>query len=147
MKRPIVIISLTMVYQLSSKTNLLYKVTFSINKETWQNEKNVLSRKVFSLTKTKGMNRNPSAIILHNERNWTSTDSSTKQCYKYEAKAIIDMTQQNSICRICGVRNETINHNVKKRIIQHSVRMLFYLELSKKFKFNHTNKRYISKVS
>ena len=39
----------------------------------------VLSRKVLSLTKLKGMDRNPLAITLHNVLFWTNTGSRTAQ--------------------------------------------------------------------
>ena len=34
----------------------------------------------------------------------------TEQCHKYYVKARIDKTQQNSRCRLCGDRDNTINH-------------------------------------
>ena len=67
-------------------------------------------------------------------------------------KARIDKTQQNSKCRLCGDRDETINHIISERSklaqqeykARHDwVGKVIYWEMSKKFKFNHTNKWYM----
>ncbi len=45
------------------------------------------------------------------ERNWISSNSSTKQCYEdhsYLSK------KQNSKCRLCGDEDKTINHIISK---------------------------------
>ena len=60
-----------------------------------------------------------------------------------------DKTQQNSKCRLCGDRDETINHMVseysklaqKEYKSRHDwVGKVIHLELCKKFKFAQTNK-------
>ena len=64
-------------------------------------------------------------------------------------KARIDKTQQNSRCRLCGDKDETINHIINKcnKIAQkkyknrhNCVGNLIYWELCKKFKFDPKNK-------
>ena len=64
-------------------------------------------------------------------------------------KARIDKTQQNCRCRLCGDRDETINHIISEcsKIAQKvyktrydSVGKVIHCELCKKFRFDHTNK-------
>ena len=64
-------------------------------------------------------------------------------------KARIYRMQQNSKCRLCGDRDETINHIIserskleqKKYKTRHDwVGKVIHWELCKKFKFDHTNK-------
>ena len=67
-------------------------------------------------------------------------------------KERIDKTQQNSKCRLCGDRDETINHMIsecsklaqKEYKTRHDwVGKVIHREMSKKFKFDHTNKWYM----
>ena len=67
-------------------------------------------------------------------------------------KARIDKTQQNSRCKLCGDRDEMINHIISKCIKlaqkeyktrHHWVCKMIYWELCKKFKFDHPNRWYI----
>ena len=67
-------------------------------------------------------------------------------------KARIDKTQQNSRCRVCGDRDETINHIIsecsklaeKEYKTRHDwVGKVIYRELCKKLKFDHTSKWYM----
>ena len=67
-------------------------------------------------------------------------------------KARIDKTQQSSKCRLCGDRDETINHIVsqcsklaqKEYKARHDwVGKVIHWEKCKKFKFDHTNKWYM----
>ena len=67
-------------------------------------------------------------------------------------KARIDQMQQNSKCRLCGDRDETINHIIsecsklaqKEYKIRHDwVSKVIHWEMCKKFKFDHTNKWYM----
>ena len=64
-------------------------------------------------------------------------------------KARIDKTQQNSKCRVCGDRDETINHRIsecgklaqKERKTRHDwVGKVIHWEMCKKFRFDHKNK-------
>ena len=67
-------------------------------------------------------------------------------------KARIDKTQQNSKCRLCGNRDETINHIISEfsKLAQREykarhdwVGKVIHWEMCKKFKFDHTNKSYM----
>ena len=67
-------------------------------------------------------------------------------------KARIDQTQQNSKYRLCGDRDETINHIISEcsRLAQREyktrhdwVGKVIHWEICKKFKFDHTNKWYM----
>ena len=67
-------------------------------------------------------------------------------------KARIDKTQQNSKCRLCGDRDETINHIIsefsklaqKEYKTRHDwVSKMILWEMCKKIKFDHTNKWYV----
>ena len=62
------------------------------------------------------------------------------------------MTQQNSKCRLCSDRDETINHIIsecsklgqKEYKTRHDwVGKVIHWEMCKKFKFDHTNKWYM----
>ena len=67
-------------------------------------------------------------------------------------KARIDWTQQNSKCRLCGDRDETINHIISECSIltgeEYNTRYdrvgkVIHWELCKKMKSDHTNKWYM----
>ena len=67
-------------------------------------------------------------------------------------KARIDKTQQNSKCRVCADRDETINHIIsecsklakKEYKARHDwAGNVIHWEMSKKFKFDHANKWYM----
>ena len=69
-----------------------------------------------------------------------------------DIKARIDKTQQNSKCRLCGDRDETINHIIsecsklaqKEYKTRHDwIGKVIHWEICKKFKFDHTNKWYL----
>ena len=68
-------------------------------------------------------------------------------------KARIDKTQQNSKCRLCGNKDETINHIIsecsklaqKEYKTRHDwVNKVIYWEMCKKLKFDNTNKWYMN---
>ena len=67
-------------------------------------------------------------------------------------KARIDKTQQNSKCRLCGDRDETINHMISEcsKLAQREYKArldwigkVVHWEMCKKFQFDHTNKWYM----
>ena len=67
-------------------------------------------------------------------------------------KARIDKTQQNSKCRLCGDRDETINHIISEcnKLAQKDykarhdwVGKVIHWEMCRKFQFDHTNKWYM----
>ena len=69
-----------------------------------------------------------------------------------QIKTRIDKTQQNSKCRLCGDRDETINHIIsecsklalKEYKTRHDwVGKVIHWEMCKKFKFDHTYKWYM----
>ena len=69
-----------------------------------------------------------------------------------QIKARRDKTQQNSKCRLCGDRNEAMNHIKSEcsKLAQKEyktrynwVGKVIHWEICKKFKFDHTNKWYM----
>ena len=69
-------------------------------------------------------------------------------------KARIDNSQQNSKCRLCGDRDETINHIISKcrKLAQKEYKArndwigkVIHWEMWNKFKFDHTNNWYMQK--
>ena len=71
-------------------------------------------------------------------------------------KVRIDKTQQNSKCRLCGDKDETINHIIsecsklaqKEYKARHDwVGKVIHWEMCKKFKFDHTNKWYMHNLA
>ena len=59
-------------------------------------------------------------------------------------KARIDKTQQNSKCRVCSDRDETINHIISEYKARYDwVGKVIYWEMCKKFKFDHAKKWYM----
>ena len=67
-------------------------------------------------------------------------------------EARIDKTQPNSKCRLCGDRDETINHIISEccKLVQKGykarhdwVGKVIHWEMCKKFKFDHSNKWYM----
>ena len=71
-------------------------------------------------------------------------------------EARIDKTQQNSKCRLCGDRDETINIIIsecsnfaqKEYKARHDwIGKVIHWEICKKFKFNHTNKWYMHNLA
>ena len=71
-------------------------------------------------------------------------------------KARIDETQQNSKCRLCGDRDETINHIIsecsklaqKEYKARHDwVGKVIHWEMCRKFQFDHTNKWYMQNTA
>ena len=73
-----------------------------------------------------------------------------------QIKAIIDKTQQNSQCRLCGDRDETTNHIISKcsklalneyKTGHDWVGKVIHRDMCKKFKFYHTNKCYMHNLT
>ena len=71
-------------------------------------------------------------------------------------KARINKTQQNCKCRLCGHRDESINHIINEcsKLAQREyearhewVGKVIHWEMIKKFKFDHTNKWYIHNLA
>ena len=64
----------------------------------------------------------------------------------------IDETQENSKCRLCGDKDETINHIISEcsKLAQKEynnrhglIDNVIHWEMCKKFKFDHTNQWYM----
>ena len=69
-------------------------------------------------------------------------------------KAKSDKTQQNSKCRLCDDKDETVNHMISEysKSAQKEYKAWYdwvgkgiHLELCKKLKFDHSTKRYMHK--
>ena len=81
-------------------------------------------------------------------RRWKATMKVKKKTlHKIREQVQITIkTQQNSKCRLCGDRDETINHIISKLAqkeykTRHDwVGKVIHWEMCKKFKFDHTNK-------
>ena len=86
-------------------------------------------------------------------RNWISPDSSTNKAIRTNhIKARIDKTQQNSRCRLCSDRDDTVNHIISEcnKLAQKEYKTrhnwlgeVIRRELCKKLKFDLTNKWYM----
>ena len=89
------------------------------------------------------------------KRNWISVDSNKNNATRTNhIKAKIDYTQQNSICRLCGERDEIVKHIIRKcsKLTQNEyknrhdwVGKAIHGKLCKKLKFDHADKWYIHK--
>ena len=84
-------------------------------------------------------------------RNWISPDSHSKQRHKDQLYQI-NKTQQNSKCKLCSGKDETINHIInecsklapKLHKTRHVwVGKVIHWELCKKFKFENVDKWYM----
>ena len=62
-----------------------------------------------------------------------------------QIKGIIDKTQQNSKCRLCGDSDETINHIISEcsKLAQKEYKARHDWVMCKKLKVDHTNKWYM----
>ena len=94
-------------------------------------------------------------INISHEKTWTESllIAAQKNAVRPNyIKARIDKTQQNSKCRLCGDRDETIDHTIiecskltqKEYKTSHDwVGKVIHWEMCKKFKFDHINKWYM----
>ena len=106
-------------------------------------DKRNLTRKNLDGAKKKNLKRENESLLIAAQNNAIRTKYVTVR---------IDRTRQNSRCRLCGDRNETVNHikSASWKLAQREyktrhdwVGKVIHWELCKKFKFNHTNKWYI----
>ena len=95
------------------------------------------------LGQEKGTLRGKQNLLIAAQNNAIRTD---------HIKTRIDKTKQNSKCRLCSHRDETINHIIsecskltqKEFKTRHDwVDKVIHWEMCKKFKFDHTNKWYM----
>ena len=88
------------------------------------------------------------------ERNWISSNSNKNNTMRTNYIKI-DNTQQNSNCRLCGERDETVNHIISECSIlaqkeyknRHDwVGKVIHWELCKRLKFDYNTKCYKHKL-
>ena len=99
---------------------------------------NILHEKTWSLLRKVNLTRETELDLIAAQNNTVRTNHN---------KAVIDKTQQNSKCRLCEDRDETINHVINKcsNLVQkeyktrhNMVGKVIHWEMYKKFKFHHT---------
>ena len=104
---------------------------------------NILHDKTWTLLRKGNFNRETESFQMAAQINAVRTN---------HIKARIDKIQQNSKCRLCGDREEIINHMINKcsKLPQKEyktrhdwVGKLIHWEMCKKFRFDHTNKWYM----
>ena len=99
---------------------------------------NISHNKTWTWLRKGNFKRETESLIIAAQNNaiWTN-----------QIKARIDKTQQNSKCRLCGDRDESINHIIsecsKSAQKENWIDKVIHWEMCKKFKFDHTNKWYI----
>ena len=104
---------------------------------------NILHDKTWTWLRKGNFKRETESLLIAAQDNAVRTN---------HIKAWIDKTQQNSKCRLCSDRDETINHIISecRRLAQEEYKARYNLggnvihwEMWKKFKFDHANKWYI----
>ena len=122
-------------------------------KQTWEGKQlygrfkrqiNIISRQKTWIRVRKGnLKRETESLLIAAQDNAIRTN---------HIKARIDKTQQNSKCRLCRDRDETINHIIsecsklaqKEYKARHDwVGKIIHWEMCRKFQFDHTNKWYM----
>ena len=100
---------------------------------------NISHQKTWTWLRKGNLKRETESLLIAAEDNAIMTN---------HIKARIDKTQQNSKCRLCGDRDETINHIISEcsKLAQNDykarhdwVGKVTHWEMCKKFKFDHTN--------
>ena len=104
---------------------------------------NISHQKTWTWPRKGNLKRETESILVAAQNNAIMTN---------DIKTRIDKTQQNSKCRLCGKRDETINYIIsecsklaqKEYKARHDcVGKVIHWEMCKKFKFDHTNKWYM----
>ena len=104
---------------------------------------NISHQKTWTWLRKRNLKRETESLLIAAQDNPIRT---------YHIKARIDKTQQNSTCRLCGDRDETINHIIsecrkltqKEYKARHEwVGQVIHGEMCKKFQFDHTNRWYM----
>ena len=122
----------------------------TIRKQKWEEKQlygrfkqlinNISHKKTWTWLRKGNFKRETESLLIAAQNNALRTN---------HIKARIDKTQQNSKCRLCGDWDETINHIIsecsklakKEYKTRHDwVGKVIHWEMSKKFKFDHTNK-------
>ena len=101
---------------------------------------NISHQKIWTWLRKENLKRETESLLIAEQDNAIRTN---------HIKARIDKTQQNSKCRLCSDRDETINHIIsecsklaqKEYKARHDwVSKVIHWEICKKFQFDHTNK-------
>ena len=104
---------------------------------------NISDKKIWVWLRKGNLKRETESLLIAAQENPIRTN---------HIKARIDKTQQNNKCRLCGDRDETMNHIISKcrKLAQKEyktrhnwVGKVIHWEMCKKFKFNHMNKWYM----
>ena len=104
---------------------------------------NIPHQKTWTWLRKENLKRETESLLMTAQDNAIRTN---------HIKVRIDKTHQNSKCRLCGDRDETINHIISEcgKLAQEEyktrldwVGKVIHWEMCKKFKFDHTNKCYI----
>ena len=104
---------------------------------------NILHQKTWTWLRKRKLKRETESLLIAAQDNAIRTN---------HIKARIDKTQQNSKCRLCGDRDETINHIISEcsKLAQKEykathdwVGQVIHWEMCRKFQFDHTNKWYM----
>ena len=104
---------------------------------------NISHDKTWTWLRKRNFKRETKSLLIVTQNNAIRTN---------DIKARIDKTQQISKCRLCGDRDETINHiiSVSRKLVQKEYKTrhdwmgkVIHWELCKKLKFDHTNKWYM----
>ena len=104
---------------------------------------NICHEKMWTWLRKRNLMRETESLLIATQNNTIRTN---------HIKARIDTTQQNSRCRLCGDRDETINHIISEcsKLAQKEyktrnnwVGKVIHWELCKKLKFDHANKWYM----
>ena len=104
----------------------------------------IFTRKPGTWLRERNLKRETESLLIAAQDNSMSTN---------HIKAIIDKTQQNSKCRLCGDRDETINHIISECIAQEYksrhdwIGKVINWEMCRKFKFDHANKWYMHNLA
>ena len=108
---------------------------------------NISQQKTRTWLRKGNLKREKESLLLARKNNAIRTN---------QIKARIDRTQQNSKCRLCGVRDETINHIISEcsklgqkeyKTRNDWVGKVIHWEMCKTFKFYHTNKWYMHNLA
>ena len=125
----------------------------TIRKQKWEGKQlygrfkrlinNISHQKTWNWLRKGSLKRETKSLLIAAQVNAIKTN---------HIKARIDKTQQNNKCRLCGDRNETINHIIsecskfaqKEYKARHDwVGSVTHWEMCRKFQFDHTNKCYM----
>ena len=104
---------------------------------------NISNQKTWTWLRKRNLKREAESLLIAAQDNAVRTNHN---------KARIDKTQQSSKCRLCGDRDETINHLISKccKLAQKEYKArhdwigkVIHWEMCRKFQFDHTNKWYM----